>query len=86
MKRVRINEGKGGLVIRNGNYNRVVQAGVYWLLPWEQVREYDMAKSFIAPFDLNIMLADEQLAQMLIVIEVKDNEPFSMKTTTSKRC
>jgi len=72
--RIRINVGKVGLIIRNGNYNRVVQAGVYWLLPWEEVREYDMAKPFIAPFDLNILLADEKLAQMLIVVEVKDNE------------
>src|SRR5688572_23318599 len=74
MKRIRINTGKIGLVFRNGNYKRVVSEGVYWLLPNEDMYQYDMTKAFHPSIELNILLRDEQLANMLQVIEVHDNE------------
>lgn len=74
MKRIRINTGKIGLVFRNGNYKRVVSEGVYWLLPNEDMYQYDMTKPFHPSIELNILLRDEQLANMLQVIEVQDNE------------
>ena len=74
MKRIRINTGKIGLVFRNGNYRKVVTEGVYWVLPNEDVFQYDLTKPFHPSIDLNILLKDEQLANMLIVIEVRDNE------------
>ena len=74
MKRVRTSVGKAGLIISNGNYKKAVKAGVYWLWPWKEMREYDMAKPFVPPVDLNILLADVKLAEMLIVVDVKDNE------------
>ena len=74
MKRIRINTGKIGLVFRNGNYKRVVTEGVYWLLPNENVIQYDMTKPFHPSTDLNILLKDEQLANLLTVVEVRDNE------------
>ena len=74
MKRIRINTGKIGLVFRNGNYKRVVTEGVYWLLPNEEAFQYDMTKPFHPSIDLNILLKDEQLASMITVIEVRDNE------------
>ncbi len=74
MKRIRINTGKVGLVFRNGNYKRVVSEGVYWLLPNEDMYQYDMTKPFHPSIELNILLRDEQLANMLQVIEVQDNE------------
>jgi regulator of protease activity HflC (stomatin/prohibitin superfamily) len=74
MKRIRINTGKIGLVFRNGNYRKVVTEGVYWLLPNEDVYEYDLTKPFHPSINLNILLRDEQLANMLIVVEVSDNE------------
>jgi regulator of protease activity HflC (stomatin/prohibitin superfamily) len=74
MKRIRINTGKIGLVFRNGNYKRVVTEGVYWLLPNEDVFQYDMTKPFHPSIELNILLRDEQLAGMLTVVEVRDNE------------
>jgi len=73
MKRIRINTGKIGLVFKNGDYKRVVTAGAYWFMN-EFVYEYDMTKPFHSAIDLNILLRDEQLANMLIVVEVKDNE------------
>jgi hypothetical protein len=74
MKRIRINTGKIGLVFKNGNYKRVVTEGVYWFLPNEVVFQYDMTKPFHPAIELNILLRDEQLATMLQVIEVQDNE------------
>ena len=74
MKRVRINTGKIGLVFRNGDYRKVVTEGAYWLLPNEDAYEYDQTKPFHPSIDLNILMKDEQLANMLIVVEVKDNE------------
>lgn len=74
MKRIRINTGKIGLVFRNGNYKRVITEGVYWILPFEDVYVYDMSKPFHPSIELNILLKDEQLAGMLTVVEVKDNE------------
>ncbi len=74
MKRIRINTGKIGLVFRNGNYKRVVTEGVYWLLLNEDAFQYDMTKPFHPSIDLSILLKDEQLATMLIVVEVRDNE------------
>lgn len=63
-----------GLVFRSGNYKRVVTEGAYWLLPNEDAYEYDMTKPFHPSVDLNILLKDEQLANRLTVVEVKDNE------------
>lgn len=74
MKRIRINTGKVGLVFRNGNYKRVVTEGIHWVLPFEDVYVYDMSKPFHPSIELNILMKDEQLANMLTVVEVKDNE------------
>jgi hypothetical protein len=74
MKRIRINTGKIGLVFRNGNYRKVVAEGAYWLLFNEDVFQYDLTKPFHPSVDLNILLKDEQLANMLTVVEVRDNE------------
>jgi hypothetical protein len=74
MKRIRINTGKIGLVFRNGNYRKVVTEGAYWFLLNEDVFQYDLTKPFHPSIDLNILLKDEQLANMLTIVEVKDNE------------
>lgn len=74
MKRVRINMGKVGLVFKNGNYKRVLTEGAYWLSPFEEVFIYDLAKPFHSSMDLNILLKDPELAELLIVVEVADNE------------
>lgn len=74
MKRIRINTGKIGLVFRNGNYRKVVSEGAYWLMPNEEVFIYDLTKPFHPSIDLSILLKDAELASMLIVVEVGDNE------------
>lgn len=74
MKRIRINTGKVGLVYRNGDYKRVITEGAYWILPNETLTIHDLTKSFQPSIELNILLKDEQLAAMLIVVEVRDSE------------
>jgi regulator of protease activity HflC (stomatin/prohibitin superfamily) len=74
MKRIRINTGKIGLVFRNGNYNRVITEGSYWLTPFEEVTLYDMSRQFHPSIELNILLKDDRLASWLQIVELKDNE------------
>ena len=73
MKRIRINKGTVGLVFRNGEYQRALNAGSYWL--WgEKVEIFDMSKPFTPTVDLNLLLEDSKLASMLEIVEVQDNE------------
>ena len=74
MKRIRINAGNVGLVFRNGDYKKVLSEGAYWVRPFDEVYEYNMSKPFHPTIELNILMKDAQLASMLDVAEVKDNE------------
>jgi len=74
MKRVNVNAGKIGLVFKNENYKRVITEGRYWLNFSETVTIYDMSKPFYPSIELNILLKDLNLANLLTVVEVKDNE------------
>jgi regulator of protease activity HflC (stomatin/prohibitin superfamily) len=74
MQRVRIHAGMVGLVFKNGNYARVITEGKHWINFREQVLKYDLTQAFNAPKALEILLKDDALANMLTVIEVKDNE------------
>ena len=62
------------MVFKKGDYKRVITQGAHWLGFGERVIVYDMTKSFISNTALELLLKDEQLAEMLHVIEVKDNE------------
>jgi regulator of protease activity HflC (stomatin/prohibitin superfamily) len=74
MKWVKINAYQVGLVFKNGVYQRVLKEGTYWFWKAEQVYVYNLMQPFHVPVELNILLQDEALAQMLTVVEVKDNE------------
>jgi len=74
MKSVRINEGKVGLIFKNGNYLRVITKGNYWLGLNKNVITYDLAKQFFAPIASEILLKDKSLEEMLTKVEVKDAE------------
>jgi regulator of protease activity HflC (stomatin/prohibitin superfamily) len=74
MKKVRINEGYLGLVFKNGDYKQFITQGTHWIGWKEEVKRYNLAHYFTAPIALEILLKDEQLAAMLEVVEVKDNE------------
>lgn len=74
MKRVIVNAGTVALVFKNGNVIRVLSEGKHWLFPFEEIKVYDLSKPFEPRMELNILLKNEQLATMLTVVEVKDNE------------
>lgn len=74
MMRIRINIGKVGLVFRNGDFKRVLKAGAHWVRLNDEVLIYDMKYRFDPQQDLNILLLSEELASMLQVVEVNDNE------------
>jgi hypothetical protein len=74
MQRVRINAGMVGLVFKNDNYARVITEGMHWISFREHLVKYDLSQPFNAPKALEILLKDEALANMLTVVDVKDNE------------
>ena len=74
MKKVKVNAYQVGLVFKNGEYQRLLLAGTYWFWKNELVWVYDITKQFVPPIELNILLQDKALADILQVIEVKDNE------------
>lgn len=74
MKKVKLNAYQVGLVFKNGAYQKMLLTGTYWFWKNEDVYVYDITKQFVAPIELNILLQDQRLADLLQVIEVKDNE------------
>lgn len=74
MKQVKVNAYQVGLVFKNDVYQRMLTEGTYWFWRNENVRLYSVTDSFNAPVELNILLQDQQLAEALIVIDVKNNE------------
>jgi hypothetical protein len=74
MKKVKVNAYQVALVFKNSEYLRLLTAGKYWFWGNEVVYLYDITKPFQAPVELNILLKDEALADILHVVEVKDNE------------
>jgi SPFH domain / Band 7 family len=74
MKKVKVNAYQAGLVFKNGEYKRLLLAGTYWFWKNEVIQVYDITKQFIAPVELNILLQDKMLADILELVEVKDNE------------
>ncbi len=74
MKRVKVNAYQVALVFKNGVYQQMLKEGKYWFWKGETILVYDLNKPFYAPAELNIMLKDEQLANALHVVDIKDNE------------
>lgn len=74
MKKVKLNEWQVGLVFKNEAYRQLLTAGTYWFWKGEAVYVYDITKQFVPQVELNILLQDKELAGILQVVEVKDNE------------
>jgi regulator of protease activity HflC (stomatin/prohibitin superfamily) len=74
MKKVKVNAYQVGLVFKDGVYQRVLTAGKYWFWKNEVVYVYDVTKRFVPPIELSILLQDTALADILHVVDVKDNE------------
>jgi len=74
MKRIRINVGTIGVITKNGDYNRSLTAGTYWLGMSESVRTYNMSSIYESNIDLTIMLTDQKVRTLIEILDVKDNE------------
>ena len=74
MMTIRIQEGKVALVFRNGDYKRVLKPGFHFTGLFDEVRVYDTALPFNPTIALELLLRDAELAAMLTVVEVADNQ------------
>lgn len=74
MKRIKINAWKKGLVFRNGNFRKLLNEGIYWIMFTDEVVEYDMSKQFYSTCNINILLNNADFVNATILVEVKDNE------------
>lgn len=74
MKTIRINAYQVALVFKRGVYQRVLTEGKYWLGWNETAVIYDLNKPFYTSFEFNILLKDAELAALLTIVDVKDNE------------
>jgi regulator of protease activity HflC (stomatin/prohibitin superfamily) len=71
---ITINAYQVGLVLERGKLVKVLTEGKYWIWGKKEVKIFEMKQSFVAPIELNILLKNEELASMLEVVEVGDNE------------
>ncbi|MEL7425093.1 MAG: slipin family protein [Bacteroidota bacterium] len=74
MQRVTIYPNLVGIVLRDGQYQRLLSTGKHWLKWGEQLRLYNRTQPVTMPFDLGILLEDEAFEQEAQVVDVKDNE------------
>ncbi len=74
VRKIHIKAYQAGLVFKNSKLTAVVHEGDYWIWGNKDVLIYDMALPFTPSMELNILLQNEELAAMLDVIEVGDNE------------
>lgn len=74
IKRIKIEAYQVGLLFENRKLVAVLQEGLHWTFGNKNLFVYDMNSAFQAPFELNILLQNQDLASMLEVVEVADNE------------
>ncbi|GAA4773659.1 MULTISPECIES: slipin family protein [Flavobacterium] len=74
IKRITIKAYQVGLVFENRKLITVLKEGNHWIIGNKQIEIFEMKQSFVAPVELNILLQNEELASMLEVIEIADNE------------
>ncbi len=74
LERIKINAYQVGLVFEDRKLIKVLQAGTYWLFGNKEVLFFEMKQAFVAPYELNLLLQNEELASMLEVVEISDNE------------
>ena len=74
MNILKLNRYQVGLVTRDGAYERFIQEGWHWLRTREKVEINDITKDFASRFELNILLQDQNLAELMHVVDVKDGE------------
>ena len=74
IKRLQVDAYKVALVLKNGALESILKAGKHWIGYNRDVLIYDMTKPFNPVVDLDLLLRNVQLAEMLEILVVKDNE------------
>ncbi|MCC9071118.1 slipin family protein [Flavobacterium sp. F-65] len=74
IKRVKIDTYQVGLVFENRKLIAVLNEGLHWVLGYKDVAIYEKNLQFQVPYELNVLLENEELASMLEIVEVADNE------------
>lgn len=74
MQRVTIYPQLVGIVLKDGQYQRLLTTGKHWLWWGEKLRLYNRTQRVDPPFDLGILLEDEAFVQETQLVEVKENE------------
>lgn len=74
IKNVKVNAYQVGLVFENRKLVKILEEGNFWIFGNKDVKIYEKNQSFVAPIELNILLQNEELASLLEVVEVADNE------------
>ncbi len=74
IRKIKVNAYQVGLVFKNGKLVEVLQEGSFWIFGDKNVMLYEMKNAFVAQVELTILMQNEQLASMLEVVEVADNE------------
>lgn len=74
IKRLQVDAYKAALVFKDGMLESILKTGKHWIGYGREVLTYDMTKPFLPTVDLDILLKNEQLAEMLEIIVIKDNE------------
>jgi len=64
--------------VKKGKFVKMITEGFYWWLDGDQVELVSMNKPFtVPPFDLEVYLADPEVAAALLVIDVPDNNFYA---------
>lgn len=74
MKRVTVNINSVGLVYKKEGFKRVLTAGKHWLGFGEHLEVYDQSKTLITSTELDVLLQDKDFADLVHLVEVKDEE------------
>ncbi len=74
IKKVRINEGKIGLIFKKGDYKKVLTSGTYWITSSHNVEIYDMSLQFNPSISLELLKNDKDLMELLHLVKVGDSE------------
>jgi hypothetical protein len=73
LQKVKIPKGQIGLVFKKGDYETFLLEGEQYL--WnKQLRLFNLNYIFSPPIELEILLEDKELAKLLDVVDIKDNE------------
>ena len=78
MRRIRIEEGRNGLVFKNRECKRVLTKGVHWLNFNEECEVHLIKNEFSSYHDLDILLKNKIIAPLLTFVEVKEEEIYLM--------